>query len=428
MPPFMTNYHNSVKIYFMEPVTVRTEKTVFGGNTIARIDSKTVFIPYTMPDETLSINIVQHKNDYDNAEILKIIEPSPYRKKPECEYYGICGGCNMMHIQNEYQRKLRLGMLLDAFTSNKINLSEQCEPQIIYGPDFNYRARFQLTDGGLCQKNGNTVIHIKNCPCAENQINDYLNKTPVESRPKVRTHIFGSEYIITDDSNSSKLKITQQEEKTVHKNIQSGKSSKKLKIKENRYFAGTVLSPQNTVTVNLLGKNISFDVRGFFQSNLFVFEKVLQTIMELLPGGQNILDMYSGCGSISCFLGQKYDNVTLVEHNRDALVFAEQNMAGTPHTSYGLSGANWVKTCAQGCPSFDAAVVDPPRSGMEKEVLDYFCKSGIPFIAYLSCNPATQSRDCAKLIQAGYKIKNAYLLDFYPNTSHIESLVILEKL
>ena len=409
----------------MELVTVKTEKMVFGGNTIAKIKSKTVFIPFSMPDETLSINIVQHKNDYDNAEILNIVEPSPYRKQPECKYYGSCGGCNMMHIQNEYQRKLRLQMLVDSFAANKIELTQQCEPQIIYGPDFNYRARFQLTDGGLCQKNGNTVINIQECPCAENQINEYLASTPAESRPKGRTHIFGSDHIVTDAQNQTKIKITQQEEKTVHKNIQPNKSSKKLKIKENKYFAGTVLSPQNTVTVQLLGKNISFDVRGFFQSNLCVFEKVLQKIVELLPGGKNILDMYAGCGSISCFLGQKYEHVTLVEHNRDALVFAEQNMAGTPHLSYGLSGANWVKTCAPSCPVFDASVVDPPRSGMEKEVLEYICKSNIPFIAYLSCNPSTQSRDCAKLIQAGYKIQNVYLLDFYPNTSHIESLVTL---
>ena len=409
----------------METATVKTEKTVFGGNTIARIDSKTVFIPFTMPDETLSINIVQHKNDYDNAEILKIIEPSPYRKAPECKYYGICGGCNMMHINNEYQRELRCRMLKDAFEANKIKLEQ--EPQVIFGPDFNYRSRFQLTDGGLCQKNGNTVIPIDECLCAEPVINDYLKTVDKKAFPKGRIHIFGSSHIINEDGTDSKVKITEEVQKTVKKNTQVNTKSKKIKIKENKYFAGTIISQQNTVSVELLGKKISFDVRGFFQSNLFVFEKVLKLITDVLPGGDNILDMYAGCGSISCFLSDKYKSVSLVEHNRDALVFAEQNMTGTPHVSYGLSGATWVKTCAASCPAFDAAVVDPPRSGMEKEVLDYFCKSNIPFIAYLSCNPSTQSRDCAKLISHGYKLKNIYLLDFYPNTSHIESLVILTR-
>ena len=416
----MTKLISFDKLLNMEPVTVKTEKTVFGGNTIAKIGTKTVFIPYSLPDETLSINIVQHKNDYDNAEIIKILEPSPERKNPECKYYGSCGGCNMMHIKSEYQRELRKQMLADTFTANKIELPEI---QVVYGPDFNYRSRFQFTDGGLCQKNSNNVIAVDKCLCAEPAINEYLASTPVGKRPSGRTHFFASEKAV-----DKTIKITNENAKngeSVKNNRQFNKNSKKYKFKENKYFAGTVLSPEDTMTVMLNGRNISFDVRGFFQSNLFVFEKVLNILTQSLPHAENVLDMYAGCGAISCFLGQNFKNVTLVEHNRDALVFAEQNMAGISHTSYGLSGANWVKTCAQTCPAFDAAVVDPPRSGMEKEVLDYFCKSHIPFIAYLSCNPSTQSRDCAKLLQAGYTIQSSYLLDFYPNTSHIESLVLL---
>jgi 23S rRNA (uracil1939-C5)-methyltransferase len=416
----MTKSISFDKLLNMEPVTVKTEKTVFGGNTIAKIGTKTVFIPYSLPDETLSINIVQHKNDYDNAEIIKILEPSPERKNPECKYYGSCGGCNMMHIKSEYQRELRKQMLSDTFTANKIELPEI---QVVYGPDFNYRSRFQFTDGGLCQKNSNNVIAVDECLCAEPAINEYLASTPAEKRPSGRTHFFASEKAV-----DKAIKITNENAKngeSVKNNRQFNKNSKKYKFKENKYFAGTVLSPEDTMTVMLNGRNISFDVRGFFQSNLFVFEKVLDILTQSLPHAENVLDMYAGCGAISCFLGQNFKNVTLVEHNRDALVFAEQNMAGISHTSYGLSGANWVKTCAQTCPAFDTAVVDPPRSGMEKEVLDYFCKSHIPFIAYLSCNPSTQSRDCAKLLQAGYTIQSSYLLDFYPNTSHIESLVLL---
>ena len=109
----MTNFPSFDRIYFMETAEVHTEKMVFGGNTIAHINSKTVFIPYTLPDEILSVNIVQHKNDYDNAEIIKIQKASPYNKQPECKYYGRCGGCNMMHIQNDFQQELRKQMLCD---------------------------------------------------------------------------------------------------------------------------------------------------------------------------------------------------------------------------------------------------------------------------------------------------------------------------
>ena len=402
---------------FMETETVKTEKIVFGGNSIAKINSKTVFIPYSLPGETLLVNIVQHKNDYDNAEIVEILEPSPYRVKPECKYYGVCGGCNMMHISDAYQRELRKNMLIDAFKNNHIDISDKVE--VIYSDNFNYRSRFQFMNGGLSVKSGNTIIPIDKCLCAENVVNEYLASTKPENRPKGRVHYFGSEKITEGNKVRTAVEIPKQEAPKPKM-----KNGKKLKIKENHYFAGTVYSPENSVTVKLNNKNISFDVRGFFQSNLKVFEKVLTLINNSLPGGENIVDMYSGCGSISAFLADKYKNVILVEHNRDALVYAEINMNGTKHTSYGLSGENWVKNCAQLCGKIDAVVVDPPRSGMEKAVCDYLCTSKIPFIRSLSCDPATHARDAARLIKAGYKLEKVYLLDFYPNTSHIESFCV----
>ncbi len=394
---------------------------VFGGKSLGKIDGKNVFVPYTIPGEKLEIEITEQNKDYDNAEIVKILEPSPHRVEPACRYYGKCGGCNMMHIEPAYQKELRKGILTDIFRQNGIDIAEKTE--IISGPDFNYRSRFQLNDGGLSQRRSNVVIKIEECLCAENAVNDYLKNTAEQpqKRPSGRCHLFGSSF------SREGLKIAQEEKKDNKPNITGGgQKNKKLKIKENHYFSGTVASPQNTMTVNFCGHKLSFDVRGFFQSNLFVFEKVCRLITDLLPGGKNILDMYSGCGSISTFLTEKYENVVLVEHNRDALVYAEQNLAETKHMSYGLSGASFVKTCADTLPAFDACTIDPPRSGMEKEVCQWLCKSNIPLILSLSCDPATHARDCAKLISAGYELKQMYLLDFYPNTSHIESLAVLE--
>ena len=402
-------------------MTIIADKLVFGGKSLGKIDGKNVFVPYTIPGEKLEIEITEQNKDYDNAEIVKILEPSPHRIEPACRYYGKCGGCNMMHIEPAYQKELRKGILTDIFRQNGIDIAEKTE--IISGPDFNYRSRFQLNDGGLSQRRSNVVIKIEECLCAENAVNDYLKNTAEQpqKRPAGRSHLFGSSF------SEEGIKIAQEEKKDNKPNITGGgQKNKKLKIKENHYFSGTVASPQNTMTVNFGGHKLSFDVRGFFQSNLFVFEKVCRLITDLLPGGKNILDMYSGCGSISTFLTEKYENVVLVEHNRDALVYAEQNLAGTKHMSYGLSGASFVKTCADTLPAFDACTIDPPRSGMEKEVCQWLCKSNIPLILSLSCDPATHARDCAKLISAGYELKQMYLLDFYPNTSHIESLAVLE--
>lgn len=403
----------------MDLHTIITDKVVFGGNCIAKIKGKNVFIPYAVPGEKLEVRITEQKNDYDTAEIVNIITPSENRVEPSCPYYGLCGGCNMMHIKPEAQTEYRKNMLWEMLANNGVNYPLE-NIQTITGPAENYRARFQLTDGGLSEKRKNSIISINECKCAEDKINEYLAKTPFQEREKGRVHFFGSHA-------SEKLVIAQNQEKPVQKIIQSKKSSKKIKVKENRYFAGTAASPENEVTVKISDKNITFDVRGFFQSNLYVFEKTCNLIRDLLFPSKNILDMYSGCGSLSVFAADKAEKVTLVEHNRDALVFAERNMAGLNHISYGLSGENWVKNCAKDCPSFESIIIDPPRSGMERPVRDYLIKSGAYQIISMSCDMATHARDIAKLICNGYEIKNVYLLDFYPNTSHIESLIELRK-
>lgn len=400
-------------------MTIITDKIVFGGKSLGKIDGKNVFVPYAIPGETLEINITESKKDYDNAEIVKIVNPSEHRVEPKCKYYGKCGGCNMMHIDSEFQKELRVQMLKDIFDQNGIKLSDV---EVVSGPAFNYRARFQLNNGGLSEKASNVIVPVSNCLCAEKCINEYLEKTDVSERPSGRVHLFGSDFVVSEN----KFKIVKEETNQQNEKKYKTHGNKKLKIKENHYFAGTVLSPENIVKVRLNNKELSFDARGFFQSNLFVFEKVVKLICDNLYGGKNVLDMYAGCGSISTFLADKYENVALVEHNRDALVFAEENLKGKKHVSYGLSGEKWVSDCSAFSGNFDACVVDPPRSGMEKAVCDYLCNSRIPQIISLSCDPATNARDCAKLIKAGYELKKMYLLDFYPNTSHIESLAIFQ--
>lgn len=400
-------------------MTIIAEKIVFGGNSLAKIDGKNVFVPFAIPGETLEVQITKNYKDYDVAEITSIINPSKHRVEPPCKYYKKCGGCNMLHIDYDFQKKLRTQILSDLFLQQGIDVQNQIE--IISGQNCNYRCRFQLNNGGLSERSSNNIIPIEQCFCAEKKINEYLQNTTFDKRPEGRIPLFGSEF------SENNVMIYQEIQKNQEKNSSYIKNGKKKKIKKNVHFAGTVYSPENGVTVTLNNKKISFDVRGFFQSNLFVFEKVLNLILQNLDGGKNILDMYAGCGSISAFLSDLYENVVLVEHNRDALVYAEQNLFEKKHTSFGMSGAMWIKNCASSCLPFDACVIDPPRSGMEKEVCDYLCSSNIKKIISLSCDPSTHARDCKKLIEAGYKIEKIYLLDFYPNTSHIESLVVFQK-
>lgn len=405
----------------MESITIIADKMVFGGDCIGKNNGKTVFIPFAIPGEKLEVEITDSKRDYDTAKIVRIVTPSEYRTEPQCPLYGKCGGCNMMHIQGAYQRELRMNILRDCFEREGIRTPE-IEP--VYGKETGYRCRFQFHDGGLAERNSNSVVHITNCPVAVPEINNWLAAVPQEKRPRGRIHVFGSSF--ADPSFiAAQEDLPKPRQETTY--MKSG--SRTIKRKVNQYFSGTSLNPANIASVQFAGKTVKFDIQGFFQSNIEVLEKAVGAICSGLSGN-SVLDMYSGAGTFSVFLADHFSKVTLVEHNRDALVFAEMNMAGKKHESYGVSGEKWVKENAPGILKtqgpFDAVVIDPPRSGMERAVCSWLCETHPHFIRSVSCDPATHARDAAKLIHAGYVLKTLNLLDFYPETSHIESLACFE--
>ena len=401
--------------------TVKAEKIVAGGDCMGKVNGKNVFIPYAIPGETYEIEITKSFRDYDTARITKILEKSEHRVEPFCPLYGICGGCNMQHIESGYQVELRKAILKEAFEREGV---ECPEIEVIGGRDRGYRARIQLTDGGFNERGSNRIVSLEECPVATDAINAYLKSTPQEGRPRGRVHLFGDGRVM----NEGGIIIADERTKDDGSIRISGAGERrksKVKAKRNVHFKGTMMESKNVCALSLAGKKIDFDVKGFFQSNLEVLERTAAKAMENL-GGKNALDMYSGCGTFSVFLADRFEKTTLVEHNRDALVFAETNMAGKRHESYGQSGERWVESSAEQCVrqngTFDAAIVDPPRQGMEKKVCQWLCLSKIGQIRSVSCNASTHARDAAYLVKAGYTLERLYLLDFYPQTAHTESL------
>lgn len=383
---------------------VKVGELTFGGSCVAKVKGKTVFIPYAIPNEECTIEIIQEKKSYDIAKIIDITKASPFRVKPICPLYEKCGGCNLMHIEENAQRNFRKHILESNLQKHKINFPEI---KIIYGSPLNYRARVQLCDGGFAEKNSNKNVQITNCPIATPEVNDFLKSLHQENN-------------FSKTKNSEKLYVFGDKRIAGEKKVFSSFSKNDL---------STYLE-QNIVTISLLGKQLSFDVTNFFQSNMEVLERSIPIIMKDL-NGKHALDMYAGCGTFSAFLLDHFEKCTLVEQNKTSLTFAEKNLHGQNHKSFCMSGKNWVKNCAPFFTSsnekFDAAIIDPPRSGMESEVLSYFCKNHVKHIRSISCDPVTHARDLKKLLESDYTLDELYLLDFYPNTSHIESVAFLHS-
>ena len=367
-------------------------KMVARGSGLGKIDGKNVFVPGTLPGEQVEIKILEEKRDFIEAKLEKVLTPSEFRIKPECKYYGICGGCNLQFASIEYQRKLKAEILTDSLI--RAGVPEKLIPEIEteYGSEWGYRNRFQLHDGGLKEVGSSQIVPVKDCLVACQEIRDCLQSDQV---PKgTRTHIFGADGKVTTA-------------------VLAEKAPRKK-------FEGAVIDEKEIVTVNINGKDIQFNVRGFFQSNLQMLGKTIKRITANL-GGKRCADIYSGVGTFSVFLGEQFEEMYLVEHNREALILAERNLRGIRHQSYGISGEKWTQL-SDSKQKFDAVVIDPPRSGMEKVVREWIKASQIPQIRALSCDPVTFARDAQVLISFGYKLANLCILDYYPQTSHIETL------
>ena len=147
------------KIVTMHEI-VTAEKIVAGGDCLAKINGKNVFVPFAIPGEKLEIEIVKSFRDYDTAKIIRIVEPSPYRVEPSCPLYGKCGGCNMQHISPDYQVELRKQILKSSFEREGIPCPEI---EVISGNDRNYRCRIQLTDGGFNERESNKIVPLDDC-------------------------------------------------------------------------------------------------------------------------------------------------------------------------------------------------------------------------------------------------------------------------
>lgn len=373
---------------------VTTEKIVFGGKALARIDGKAVFIPFALPQEELDITITNRRRDYNEAVINTILTPSPHRVTPRCPYFGQCGGCNLQMADEQYQQVIRQAMVEELVTRAHVRAEQP--PLFVAGASWEYRNRFQFHADkhgtiGMHGLASNTVIPVRDCPIAAPVLRRLMQQDKLKSlfprrnkKDQDRYHVFAQD---------------------------------------------TVYSPLNSdAAARVHHATLNFSVFGFFQSNIGMLENLIDCITAL-PQCVRILDFYAGIGTFSAFLTGKSQEIHLVEHNARALHTAQVNLERIitvqQHSCrcffHAVSDAYWHEQPASRL-QYDAAVIDPPRQGIHPQVIVYLQGAAIPLLYYVSCNPATFVRDAQQLTAMGYRFTEYRIFDFYPQTHHCELL------
>ena len=402
----------------------------YGGEVLGRLpDSRAVFVPFGLPGEKVRVRLTEEKRGFARGEIIEILEASPERIKPRCKHFGQCGGCHYQHLSYESQLKYKADILRDQLTRiGKI----QNPPvgQTVPSPDaWNYRnhVQFSLTqDGklGFQAPNSNRVIQISECHLPESSINDFWPQLEFESetgieRVSVRVGM-DDELMLMLESDSPDAPEFE---------IEAGISVAHVFDEH-----AVVIAGEDHITISVgadghppLQKTFRVSAPLFFQVNTAMAEKMVGHLLEKLPLSQStILDVYCGAGLFSAFLAPKCKQLIGIESSESACEDFGINLDEFDNVELYEDFAENVLPTLNVKP--DIVLVDPPRAGVEKEALDAIVKMNPKMIAYVSCDPSTLARDAARLIQQGYKLLEVTPFDLFPQTYHIESISIFEKI
>jgi len=381
--------------------TVTIEKVVFGGAGLARTVEGIIFVPGALPGETVAVRPDISVGGQRFATLTRVIKPSTARREPICPYYGVCGGCDFLHCSYEQQLKIKKDIFIECLNrTGKIHSVPECET--VASPELRYRRRVQFKVDtsnrtvGFYKQKSHEVVAISACPLLTDPLNKLLND--IRSKP----------WCFHSDCNQLKA----------------------IAGDDNRITSSPILDctvSATTISVN----NTVFTVHGdsFFQNNKYLCE-ALGTWIRTKVSGDYCIDLYGGVGFFSVLLGQSFSSGILVESVASQVNLAQQNFAANSlnHFSTRVQPVeDFLAGCCAKKVHADCCILDPPRSGLSPNARRNLARLMPENIVYISCNPSTQARDIGYFVNScGYHLTHCAMFDLYPNTSHLETLVLLQ--
>lgn len=411
----------------MSKLILKVDRPAYGGLYIGAHEGKIVMISgAVLPGETVEVTVEDEKRDYIRAAARKILEPSPFRIEPACKYFGTCGGCQLQHIPFNIQIKLKEEILRDCL-KRQAGTEATLSGPIIYADPWNYRLRGQFKVShdaiGFYREKTREVVDIDNCPLMTKEINKYLEKirTVIKKIDVEEIHITACE-----ESAAAFIKSTSRI-----------RSLSDTKVPASMFldlgFSGLFIETHDKkmsrfgkeyITLKLPG-NQKYTVSPvtFLQSHWKLNQTVVEFIKNCLQPlkGKRLLDIYSGAGNFSIPLAIDAD-VTAVEENPYAITDGKRNMEINEIKNYRFINSSAESFNTKN--NFDIVILDPPRGGITNRLMERILSIKPEEIVYISCNPSTLARDLKKLLKR-YNLESVRIIDFFPQTFHIESLALL---
>jgi 23S rRNA (uracil1939-C5)-methyltransferase len=430
---------------------VTIERLVFQGSGLGRLsDGRIVFVPYTAPGDDAEVEVTEARDDYVRARLVRLLSPAPTRATPACRYFGTCGGCHWQHLayasQLEWKRDILCELLARVGKLTDVPVSAPIAPA---GP-WEYRARAQLKvfagsrlHIGFHQRETHRVVDIDRCPLLDARLNRVLGilrdmRDPALPKlfPRLREiwvavgagtgEAVVSLFARAQDRAAIRLLFhrIQAELPTLQGIVLLDGDPRQHPRFVDRHGHGAIMEQVGP-------HRFRMDATAFFQVSGLAAETLTRLVMEgaALTGSERVLDLYGGVGTFTVPLARRAKEVVGVEANAAAAADAAHNLRINE-----CAGARIVQAQAeQALPAlaqdgpWDLVVLDPPRQGASRRVLDAITEMAVPRIVYVSCDPSTLARDLRALVPAGYRCTALAPVDLFPQTFHLEAVAVLER-
>jgi 23S rRNA (uracil1939-C5)-methyltransferase len=435
------------------------EKLIYGGDGLARLPAddhgrgKAVFVPFVLAGEKIEAALAEEKPGFARASASRIVAPSPRRVPAPCPHFGRCGGCNYQHAPYEHQLEIK-GEILRENLRRIAKLELKCEIQAHPSPPWNYRNRSRLQvrsrpefEVGYFQFSSHKVLPIEECPISSPLINRGIAALWKSGRAGESVEgVHEIEFFANEDDTRLLLELLCAPEAR-RAAIRAWAEELCAAMPE---IAGIVAfrEPQKGARERLVAvgadeltyrtRNAAYRVTAgaFFQANRFLIDELVE-IVTAGRAGESALDLYAGVGLFSTALACSFRHVVSVEMSQTAYSDLAYNLplngkavqaATEQYLALGEEGrgGNGAVLPQLHTPP-DLVVVDPPRGGLGDRVARSLAKLGAPRIIYVSCDPATLARDLLPVVEAGYGVEEVHLIDLFPQTYHLESVVQLAQ-
>jgi 23S rRNA (uracil1939-C5)-methyltransferase len=397
------------------------DRLAYGGDALGRLpDGRAVFVPFGLAGETVRIRVVEEKRGHVRAELLEILVPAAERIPARCPHFGVCGGCHFQNLAYPEQLKAKQSILEDQLRRiGKID-RPPLRPIVASLQEWNYRnhVQFHLTEDGrlgYVGARGESVVPIMECHLPETAISELWPQLAFD--PGMSLERIGLRQGYGDD-----LMLVLESEQTPEMELEAGLSVVHLNGEDAFVIAG-----EEHLVIQVAGRDFHLSAASFFQVNTSMAEKMVEHLLAILPvgPGDTLLDVYCGVGLFSAFFAPRVGRLIGIELSGSACADFALNLDEFDNVELFEAAAEQVLPSLGLHPA--AAIVDPPRAGLDRQALEALAALDPQRIAYVSCDPATLARDAARLMAAGYRLEQVTPFDLFPQTYHIESISLFLK-